>query len=56
MGALRQAVEANVRLSMARLREIEDLATAVAEDRVVILGAVYDLTTGRVRYLDDIQP
>jgi carbonic anhydrase len=47
------AVEANVRWSMKQLAQLPEAKKVVAEKRVTMLGAVYDLATGRVRFLAD---
>ena len=44
-------VEANVRQSMKRLTSIQDRINT-PEARAIVVGAVYDLDTGRVRILD----
>ena len=49
---LRVAVEANVRWSMHQLRETPEARQALAERRASLVGAVYELRTGRVRFLD----
>jgi carbonic anhydrase len=49
---LRAAVEANVRWSMRQLSTIPEGAQALREKRGVLAGAVYELATGRVRFLD----
>jgi len=49
---LSAAVEANVRWSMRQLAELP-AGRRLIEDRIVnIVGAVYDLESGRVRVLD----
>ena len=45
-------VEANVRQSVAALRAIAERENLPAEQRARIVGAVYELETGRVRILD----
>jgi carbonic anhydrase len=45
------AVEANVRWSIKQLAQLPEAREAMAEDRFRLLGAVYELTTGRVRFL-----
>ncbi len=45
------AEEYNVQNSIAKLRESEILKKAEAEGKVKIVGALYDITTGAVRYL-----
>lgn len=47
-----RAVEANVRWSVAQLLKLPEGARAVAAGRIQLFGAVYDLQTGRVRFLD----
>jgi carbonic anhydrase len=49
--ALRRAVEANVRWSMHQILETPEAQTRVAEGRYRLVGAVYELATGRVRFL-----
>lgn len=49
---LRVAVEANVRWSMHQLRETPEARRALAERRASLVGAIYELRTGRVRLLD----
>jgi carbonic anhydrase len=49
---LRAAVEANVRWSMRQLSTSPEGARALREKRVGLVGGVYDLATGRVRFLD----
>ncbi len=55
---LHTAVEANVRWSMRQLhahpelRGLRDVKRALLEKRVILVGAVYELNTGRVRFLD----
>lgn len=47
---LANAIAANVRINVERLRTAEPVvATAVATGRVRVVGAVYDIRTGRVR-------
>jgi carbonic anhydrase len=54
---LRAAVEANVRWSLRQVRESPEARRAFAEQRrVMLVGAVYELTTGRVRWLDTVSP
>jgi carbonic anhydrase len=48
---LRAAVEANVRWSMQQLAGLPEAKKALAEKRVEMLGAVYELETGKVRLL-----
>jgi carbonic anhydrase len=49
---LRTAIEANVRWSMGRVLESREGRARVAEGKMKLVGAVYDLMTGRVRFLD----
>lgn len=46
------AVEANVRLSVKRLAELPEARLPLEQGRIKIVGAVYDLESGRVRFLD----
>ena len=48
---LRAAVEANVRWSMHQLLETPEGKARVAEGTMQLVGAVYELETGRVRFL-----
>jgi carbonic anhydrase len=48
---LEGAVEANVRWSMQQLRETPEGRARLEEGVVKLVGAVYDLETGRVRFL-----
>ncbi|MCG3200764.1 MAG: Carbonic anhydrase 2 [Gammaproteobacteria bacterium] len=52
-GALRRAVDANVRWSMDQVLETPEAQARVAEGRYRLVGAVYELATGRVRFLED---
>ena len=49
---LAAAVEANVRWSMRQLAESPEGRRAIEEDRAKLVGAVYKITSGRVRFLD----
>jgi carbonic anhydrase len=49
---LHAAVEANVRWSMRQLMSLPGAARALREKRVTLVGAVYELNSGRVRFLD----
>lgn len=49
---LRAAVEANVRWSMQQLFALPEAKRALHEKHVILLGAVYELNTGQVRFLD----
>ena len=44
-------VEANVRWSMQQLLETQEGQERMAEGRIKLVGAVYELETGRVRFL-----
>lgn len=44
-------VEANVRRSVALLRETPELKSRIAGGSLDILGAVYELDSGRIRLL-----
>jgi carbonic anhydrase len=48
---LRAAVEANVRWSMRQLRETPEGRARMKEGILKLVGAVYELKTGRVRFL-----
>ena len=48
---LRRAVEANVRWSMHQLLETPEAQARAAEGTMKLVGAVYELETGRVRFL-----
>jgi carbonic anhydrase len=50
---LRAAVEANVRWTMKALRESPEGQARQAEGVLRLVGAVYELGTGRVRFLED---
>ena len=48
---LKAGVEANVRWSMRQIMETPEAQTRAAEGVLKLVGAVYELTTGRVRFL-----
>jgi carbonic anhydrase len=48
---LQAAVEANVRWSMRQLLETEEAQARLEEGRFRLVGAIYELATGRVRFL-----
>jgi carbonic anhydrase len=48
---MQAAVEANVRWSMRQLLETPEAKARMAEGVMKLVGAVYELTTGRVRFL-----
>jgi len=50
--ALQRAVEANVRWSMHQILETPEAQARVAEEEYKLVGAVYELASGRVRFLD----
>ena len=50
---LRAAVEANVRWSMRQLLSLPEAKRAIREGKITLVGAVYELDTGEVRFLDD---
>ncbi len=45
------AVEANVRWAMHQLRKTPEAKARVAEDKMKLVGAIYEPKTGRVRFL-----
>src|SRR6185295_8372829 len=45
------AVEANVRWSIKQLAQLPDAKKALESKRIMLVGAVYELATGRVRFL-----
>jgi carbonic anhydrase len=45
------AVEANVRWSMQQLMALPEAKRAIREGYVTLVGAVYELNTGRVQFL-----
>jgi carbonic anhydrase len=49
---LRASVEANVRWSIRQLTALPEAKRAIQDKRVTLVGAVYELGTGRVRFLD----
>jgi carbonic anhydrase len=50
---LHAAVEANVRWSMRQLLETQEGQARRREGRIRLVGAIYELETGRVRFLSD---
>jgi carbonic anhydrase len=46
------AVEANVRLSMHHVAHCPQAAKVIEEKRAMLVGGIYELETGRVRFLD----
>ena len=50
---LAQAVEANVRWSMRQLQDSAEGSRALEEGRATLAGAVYEIASGRVRFLVD---
>jgi carbonic anhydrase len=51
-----QAVEANVALSVRQLSRVPDLAKSIKSGKICIVGAVYDLHTGKVEFLEMPKP
>ena len=49
---LARSVEENVKASVRSLSMIPDIASAIAKKRVMIVGCVYDIATGTVRFMD----
>ncbi len=49
---MHSAVETNVRWSMRQLLALPEAKRAIREKHVTLVGAVYELNTGRVRFLD----
>ena len=49
---VRAAVEANVRWSMRRILESPEGRARMAEGKMKLVGGIYELTTGRVRFLE----
>jgi carbonic anhydrase len=47
-----QAVESNVRWTVARILESSDRDASVIEDKMKVVGAIYEIETGRVKFLD----
>jgi len=50
---LHQAVEANVRWTVRQLRESPDGGARLRQGDIRLVGAVYELASGRVRFLDE---
>ncbi|MFL6529563.1 MAG: carbonic anhydrase [Chthoniobacterales bacterium] len=50
---LAQAVEANVRWSMRQIRETPEGREYKEQGRVKLVGAIYEIETGRVRFLEE---
>jgi carbonic anhydrase len=49
--------EANVRLTVRRIRELSPLLSDLeSKGEIQIVGSIYDLATGRVRFLEEPQP
>lgn len=49
---LARAVEANVRWSVRRIRESPEGRARLAQGRIKLVGAIYEIETGHVRFLD----
>ncbi len=53
---LNMAVRLNVQLGVRRLSQVPDLMKSLKSGKVVIVGAVYDLHTGKVEFVrDDVE-
>jgi carbonic anhydrase len=50
---LAKAVESNVRWTMRMIRKTPERQARLAEGRMKLVGAIYEIHTGRVRLLDD---
>ena len=50
---LAAAIEGNVRYTVRTLLESPEGQARLAEGKMKIVGAIYELQTGRVRFLDD---
>ena len=51
------AIRANVEQAIADLQRLSpDLAGAIAHGQARVIGALYDIETGEVRFLDEVQP
>jgi len=55
MTAIRAGVDANVRWSMHQLLAIPEVKARKIASRALLVGAVYELETGRVRILDTVK-
>jgi carbonic anhydrase len=49
---MRAAVEANVRWALRRIRESPEGRTRLAEGKTKLVGGIYELTAGRVRFFE----
>jgi carbonic anhydrase len=49
---LAKAIEANVRWSMRQLQQTPEGARALEEGRAKLVGAIYEIATGKVQLLD----
>ncbi len=49
---IKAAVEANVHWSMRQLRETREIKARMQEGIFKLVGAIYELETGRVRFLE----
>ena len=47
------AVEANVRWTLRQLHDSPEGRAALARNEIQLVGAIYELDSGRVRFLDD---
>jgi carbonic anhydrase len=50
---LRAAVEANVRWSIKQLAAVPEAKKALDDAKILLVGAVYELSTGKVKFLSD---
>ena len=50
---LAKAVESNVRWTVRTILETPEGQARVAEGRMKLVGAIYEMQTGQVRFLDD---
>jgi carbonic anhydrase len=50
---MRAAVEANVRWSIFQLRQTPEVQARMIEGEMKLIGAIYELNTGRVRFLSE---
>jgi carbonic anhydrase len=49
---LAQAVEANVRWSMRQILDLPETGERQGEERVKLVGAIYEIESGRVRFVE----
>jgi len=53
---MHSAVEANVRFTVRALLETPEAKANLANSDMMLVGAIYDLESGRVRFLDEGNP